>query len=181
MNRPPIAHRSILLSALAIVLFSTTGCFPIFYRTNSQPGISAARIDSLQTQDKYFILHYAGLSPAKLMVKLVVQGDSIHATLADLEHDHAQNLLPDPKNMKNRLGTKTTNRRDGLKEVHLYTDYRSVGDYFYSAPISSINRADIYEINQKATSNSRILNVVVLAVTAVLVYLSVADIDSGYY
>jgi hypothetical protein len=161
-------HTSVLkLCFIGVVIVASTGCMPLFYLPNSTTAIDKETVSGLIKQQKYFVLHITDMELQKGIHDISLKDDTIKGIMVDLPIDHTKNLQPDPKKEKNRLGTNAQNRRIGLTEVHLYTSSKNATDSILVLPLSSIKRMDVYEINEQATRQSRVTNIVALTVCVV--------------
>ncbi len=167
------------LFIITIFILTSTGCLPLFYRTNTTTVIGKDTISRLINQQKYFILHTDSIKPEKGIQGLSLHGDTIKGILVDLPKDHTKNLQPNPKAEKNRLGTKAKDRRIGLTEVHLYTSSENTIDSLLALPLSTIKRMDVYELNEQATRRNHTWNIV--AITVFAVGLPILFITMVYY
>ena len=152
----------LLLGLFTIIL---TGCFNHFFRSGTLKGIDAATIRRLQSEDKYFILHAENMTLS--MKKLKVEKDHVEADLDTLDDFHAKYLHPqtDKPNL-----VKAKDKRFTLIEVHMYYTGRidSAATHF-SAPVSRIERIDVYEFDPKTTSTNHVLSVVGVIAAGLLV------------
>ena len=160
----------LLLGLFTIIL---TGCFNHFFRTGTVKGIDAATIRRLQSEDKYFILHAGNTTLS--MKKLKVEKDHVEADLDTLPDYHAKYL--NPKTEKPNI-VKAKDKPFTLLEVHMYYSGKidSTATHF-SAPVSSIERIDVYEFDPKTTSTNHVLSVLgivggVLTVVGIIAFIS---------
>ena len=149
-----------------LVLVCLTGCYSYFYRTNTTNSIDAGTIRRLQSQDKYFIIHFSN-NIIETVKDLSVDADSLKGTRVPLTVAHSRYVYPDSKE-KNRV--KREDRASAFTEVHLYTtDSANTRDPAFAVSLASFNRADVYEFNREATKQNHILSTVGIVVTAAAV------------
>jgi hypothetical protein len=163
----------LLIFILTIFILASTGCLPLFYRTNTTTEIDNKKVSTLINQQRYFILH-ADSTTEKGIQGLSLHGDTIKGLIVTLPKDHTKNLEPDPTNEKNRLGTKAKDRKTGLTEVHLYTNTPTTTDSLI-LPLSTIKRMDVYELNEKATRRNhtwQIAGIIVVGVGLPLLFVA---------
>ncbi|HEX5152317.1 MAG TPA: hypothetical protein VFW07_12775 [Parafilimonas sp.] len=161
----------VLVSFMVITLSS---CYLNFYRTNTKPSIDAATVANLKLNNKYFIIHFSDTAYGLQNVHL--SGDTLQGSLVALPPEHSGYLHPvSPE--KSRV--KRADQMYTLVEVHLYTAAANAGNTLFSAPVSSFNRADVYELNREATRKNHIWSTVGIVTTGVAVVVLVAYIVSA--
>lgn len=141
---------------LMAVTTLTAGCFQQYYKTNTRPEADAAVIQQMKAADKYFIIHYVD----KIMAaqNLSVTNEVLEADLQALPKEHARYTSPTDED---RNPMKAKYKATTLTEVHLYTDEGFNAEQMHIAlPVVDINRMDIYELDAKATRESRVLSII---------------------
>ncbi len=155
------SRRKVVYVFMFLLVMGLSSCFLSFYRTNTKSSIDTAKVDSLRFGNKYFIIHFPSIN--KGLERVSVTGDSIAGKLVTLTPEHSKNLNPNPKDKSNRIKAKYKNST--LMEVHLYTNSAlQNGDSMFSAPLSSFNRADVYQLNKSATSINHVLSTIGVAI-----------------
>jgi hypothetical protein len=153
------------------LLITLSSCYLNFYRTNTKPSIDAATVSNLKLNNKYFIIHFSDTVYGLQNIHL--SADTLHGSLVALPPEHSGYLHP-ASNEKSRV--KRADEMYALVEVHLYTAAASGTNIVFSAPVSSFNRADIYELNKEATRKNHIWSTVGIVTTGVAVVVLVAYI-----
>ncbi|MEP7253695.1 MAG: hypothetical protein ABI683_14985 [Ginsengibacter sp.] len=144
-----------------LLVMGLSSCFLNFYRTNTKSSMDTAKVDSLRFDNRYFIIHFPGIN--KGLEQVSVNGDNISGKLVTLSPEHSKYLNPDPEDKKNRVKAKY--KKSTLTEVHLYTNAAlQNGDSMFSAPVSSFNRADVYQLNKSATSTNHVISTIGAAI-----------------
>ena len=160
------SRKKVAYVLMFLFVMGLSSCFLNFYRTNTKSSIDRAKMDSLRFDNKYFIIHFPGIN--KGLEQVSVTGDNISGKLVTLSPEHSKYLHPDPKDKKNRVKAKYKNST--LMEVHLYTNFAPQnGDSMFSAPVSSFNRADVYQLNKSATSGNHVLSTIGVAIGGIYV------------
>ena len=150
------------------MVFSLCGCFSNFYQPNTKPSIDAATVSRLSSGKKHFIIHFS--NSINGLENVYVSNDSLYGKIVSLTPQQIPYLRPDSNSNKNYIRGK--DEENTLIQVHLYTDAAlNINDSVFAANGSSFRRADVYELNQKATSTNHILSVsgLILAVTVSLI------------
>lgn len=152
---------------LFIVLFTISSCFLTFFNTNTKAAADSDILQKLQLEQKVFIIHFKD-SIAELK-NIKIKNDTLEANIIPLSKDHRQYLDPEI-DRPNRV--KKIDKTIVFAEVHLYLlDAKNKRDKL-NVPISSINRIDVYELNEKATRNNHTLSIVGITVAGLFVILS---------
>jgi len=129
---------------ICFLILALSGCYLNFYRTNTKSSIDASTVSRLNSENKYFIMHFA--NSTNELENVYVNSDSLYGTILPLSPAHSKNLHPLPENPKNKM--KGGNKKSTLMEVHLYTSENLNGDdSLFAMPLGSFNRADVYELN----------------------------------
>jgi hypothetical protein len=164
---------------IAISAFTLSSCYLNFYRTNTRSSIDASAATKLQSENKYFIIHFSNNTNG--LEQVYIDGDSLHGKIVQLPEEHSGYLSPVVTNDKNRV--KSIDKRNALMEVHLYTSLRlQTGGSVFSAALTSFNRADVYELNKSATTTNHILSTVGIAVTVFAIVgtiIAIAEINAA--
>ncbi|MGN6617454.1 MAG: hypothetical protein ACTHJ5_09780 [Ilyomonas sp.] len=162
-----VKHQKIFYILFSFLIISLSSCYLNFYRTNTKYSIDPATASKLQTEKKYFIIHF--LNSTKGLENVSVLGDSLYGKIVPLPFEHSKYLYPVPTNPKNRL--KAIDKKAALVEVHLYTTQAlkdsllTTDDSLFVTALSSFNRLDVYELNRQATSTNHILSTVGVVLT----------------
>lgn len=168
--------KCIYLLLLLSILF--TGCFRYYYRTNSQKTITIEELQQLQMADKYFIIHFT--DSVKAIHSLKAVDEKIEGVLTEITPEHTKYLRPDKLEhpLRDRYTgpnrnyrVKAADRKDALREVHLYADMpMQTGQPHASIPLSAFKRIDIYALNKDATTANHVLSIIgVGAIAAALI------------
>ena len=153
------------------IVITLSSCYLNFYRTNTKPSIDAATASRLKLENKYFIIHFSDTTYG--LQNISVSGDTLHGSLVSLPAEHSRYLHP-ASDEKSRV--KHVDQIYTLVEVHLYTAAASGNNIAFSAPVSSFNRADIYELNREATRKNHVWSTIGIVTTGVAVIVLVAYI-----
>jgi hypothetical protein len=146
---------------LFIIIISLSGCFRSFYQTNTRSSIDTATLSRLISEEKYFIIHFSNCT--KALSNAYVKNDSLYGRITTVPREHTSYLSPD--NADATLRIKPGTKEHVLAEVHLYTTQELNGnDSVFTESVSSFNRADVYELNKKATNGNHIWSVVGITV-----------------
>ncbi len=147
-----------------LVLISLCSCYRNFYKTNTTPSIDAATMERLKSEDKYFIVH--SLNSINGLEQVSINGDTLHGKLVALSAEHSRYLYPSSP-IRSRF--KKVDKKNALVEVHLYTKEILKGDSMLTMSLSSINKADVYELNKSATNTNHILSTIGFSVAGLYV------------
>jgi len=153
------------------ILLSCSSCFLNFYRTNSRPSIDAPTASKMQSEKKYFIIHFSNTQ--KGLEDAYVSNDSLYGRIIPITPVQTRYLHP--KSGSNTNTVKKKDKDSTLMQVHLYTNTAlSENDSVFAANVSSFYRADVYELNKGATTANHILSVVGIVAGALLVVGTIA-------
>ena len=134
---------------LCFIAFTLSSCYLNFYRTNTRQSIDANTASRLNSERKYFLIHFNNSTNG--LEEVHINGDSLYGKIVPLPVEHSKYLYPNSANSKNKV--KYADKKNALIEVHLYTNASlNMNDSLFSASIGSFNRADVYELNKKATT-----------------------------
>ncbi len=141
-----------------------SSCYRNFFKTNTTSTIDAATMSRLQSEKKYFIVHFFNSTNGLEQVSL--SGDTLHGKLVALPSEHSKYLHP---SSADKSIVRKLDKKDALVEVHLYTHERLTSDSMLSLSLSSFNKADVYELNKSATTSNHILSTVGVVATTFVV------------
>ena len=152
-------RKKVFYGFIFLAMISLSSCFLNFYRTGTRPSIDEATITRLQSENKYFIVHFPNSTNG--LEQVSIDHDTLHGKLVPLSAEHLKYLHPEsPK--RNRV--KKIDKKNTLMEVHLYTnEKRNIGDSSFSSGLSSFDKVDVYELNKSATNLNHILSAVGVA------------------
>lgn len=174
MNLTTRASSRKLLFALSFAMITTIfpSCYLNFYRTNTTNGVDNVSFKHVQAAHKYFIVHIGnGVQGLK---DVSLRDDTIRGVLVPLALEHSKHLNPKIE-ANNRV--KKKDKTATMMEVHLYADRVSETETKeFIAPVSKINRMDVYELNESATKANHILSTVGVVAGGITVSLYVAAI-----
>lgn len=160
----------VLFPVMITMVFNS--CYLNFYRTNTTTGIDRVAFKNIQAAHKYFVVHIG--NGVQGLEEVSLRNDTVRGVLVPLSLDHSKHLNPKIEG-NNRV--KKRDKMTTLMEVHLYADrLAETGSKEFVAPVSKINRMDVYELNQGATKANHILSTVGLVAGGVTVSLYVAAI-----
>lgn len=166
-----LRNKTIFYLSLFFIIVSLSSCFLNFYRTNTNLSISASDASKLNSEKKYFIIHFANSTNG--LENAYIKNDTLYGTIVPIIPQHSKYLHPDIGSSKNRVRAK--DKKAALMEVHLYTNAEHAGgDSLFAANVSSFNRADVYELNKKATSTNHILSIVGVSVVSLYLIAAIA-------
>lgn len=160
------------VQVMVFISIAFSSCYLNFYRTNTQTGIDKASFKRIQAAHKYYIVHIG--TGVQGLEEVTLSNDTIRGMLVPLSVEHSKHLNPKIEG-NNRV--KKRDKLATLMEVHLYTD-RAVetATREFIAPVTKINRMDVYELNESATKANHILSTVGIIAGGVTVGLYVAAI-----
>ena len=132
-------------------MISLSSCFHNFYRTNTTRSIDVNTASRLQSENKYFIIHFANSTNG--IEGVHIKGDSLYGKIVSLPAEHSGNLNPIPTDRSNKIkeGTKAA----ALVEVHLYTNATlNNPDSLFGISLSFFTRVDVYELDRERTASN---------------------------
>ncbi len=145
-----------------------------YYMAVKQPK-NAAIIDSLNKQNRYFVLRSG--SQAFYMKNITLSADrkTLEATLDTLPYEHRLHLI-NGRNGKMRYRKTDPQDLPVLSEVHLYIvpDNTAAAGSRYSLSLDQVQKMEVIEKDKKRTTNSYVLGAVgftlgVMVLTAIIV------------
>ncbi len=156
--------KAVTIMLLVIVSFTISSCFLTFFNTNTKPKADSDLLQKLQLEQKVFIFHFKDSIVELKNIK--IKNDALEADIIPLSKDHQEYL--DPKiNQPNRV--KQIDKQIVFAEVHLYTNDMKYKTTKLVLPISSINRIDVYELNESATKTNHTLSIIGITVAGLIV------------
>jgi hypothetical protein len=158
-----VIRHQVLSSIIGLALLATLpGCFQHYYKTQTRTQVDAAVVDSLQRQNRYFILHLSDSIVG--LANIQVKDDTLHGIVEVLPSIHSRNLSPEGQK-GNRI--KKSDEANAYTEVHLYAGQNhDKANVNLALPLSSISRLDVYAEDRKTTSTSRTLSLIGIALAA---------------
>jgi hypothetical protein len=157
-----------------VYLFSAgllfTGCYLNFYKTNTQPTLDKATIESLQNKNRYFIGHLKDGNYA--LKNISINNNLMEADAEPLAAEHTKYLNPDEnQGYMHHPGESSPRykKKDEvmLSEVHIYAETESLQQKpRLSIPLASVKRVDVYEKDIPQTRMNHIGSTVGITVTA---------------
>lgn len=162
--------RNGLFIMIALLFTMLSSCFLNFYRTNTKPSIEASTASNLISVNKYFIIHFS--NSINGLEQPYVVGDTLHGKIVQLSLEHTQEINPDVNSDRNRVTAR--DKKNAMREVHLYTTLPVPEDSSFAASITSFNRADVYELNKGATNENHILSAIGLTLAGIVLVGSIA-------
>ena len=150
---------------LCFIVITLSSCYLNFYRTNTKSSVNTSTLTGLRSQNKYFIIHFT--DSIRGLEKVYLSGDTLHGVLVSLPAAHSKYLHP---KSTEKSAFKNKDKYSVLTEVHLYENSSfNNTDSVFAASITSFNRTDVYEFNEKATRTNHILSTVGIVVSAVAI------------
>jgi len=169
-------RKKVVYAITFLLVITLSSCYLNFFRTGTRPSMDAATMSRLNSENKYFIVHFANSTNG--LENVYLSGDSVYGKIVPLPVQHSKYLYPNSSSQKNRV--KHADKPNALIEVHLYTNLeRKNADSLFSAPRSSFNRADVYELNRSATKSNHILSTVGVIATVGLIVGTIAAIAAA--
>jgi len=158
-----VIRHQVLQPIIGLAMLATLpGCFQHYYKTQTRTQVDAAVVDSLQRQNRYFILHLNDSIVG--LANIQVKDDTLHGIVELLPSIHSRNLSPEGQK-GNRI--KKRDEANAYTEVHLYAGQNhDKANVNLALPLSSISRLDAYAEDRKTTSNSLILSLVGITLAA---------------
>ena len=148
--RLPAISRPIAWIMICSLLTMTSGCsyFKVV-RPSEQPGDV---INKMQDQQKFIILHLD--NKAWQLTDIIVNEESVTGSISELVgHERYKSVKPDYSNRYRK--SKSYNESYLLSEVHIYiTEYSEAEKGRISIPASSIEKIEVYDKDQGATTAS---------------------------
>jgi hypothetical protein len=169
MKKKIESARNIIL--LSVFIHSFSGCYQKFYEKGTRNSIDKGLTEQLTDSQKYFIVHLPegiiGIS------NVIASQDSIFGDEIQLSKPHSKEL--NPKQVKPNV-VKNKYKDYVLTEVHLYATNCSKMNRLAIA-FKDINRADIYEFDEKLSKSSNFISTIGVIVVS-LVGLASLEKDS---
>jgi hypothetical protein len=130
------------------------------------PSINAATVSKFDSANKYFIIHF--INTEKGLKDAYVSNDSLYGKIIPITPDQVHYLFPKDASTTNRV--KRKDKDSTLMQVHLYTKAPvKENDSVFASNVSAFYRADVYELNQSATTTNHIISVLGIVASALLV------------
>ncbi|MGH2563936.1 MAG: hypothetical protein ACRDE5_05455, partial [Ginsengibacter sp.] len=158
---------------LSLIVLATTACNHYYKAVRSESPVSGKAVDSLQNQNRYFILRNG--SDAYYMTNMVLSEDrkTLRCVLDSLPQDHQLYLTHGRNGNMRYIPSKNDNTV--LNEVHLFiknTD--SIRKGYATIDLSRIQKIEVIEKDKKRTTNSYVIGALgytigALAVVAIIV------------
>jgi hypothetical protein len=167
-----------LFTISLMLLMTLSSCFRHFFRTNSQKSVDAVTLQKLQTEQKYFIVHFNNGQMA--LNKINIADNKMEADLIPVPQNRMYYISP-KSNKPNFV--KVRDQANALMEVHLYhPETLDSNQRHLSVAVSTFNRIDVYVFDRIATRKSRILSIVeIVGFPAAYVGLAFAVASAAFF
>ncbi len=159
--------KAVTIMLIFIVSFTISSCFLTFFNTNTKPKAESDILQKLQLEQKVFIIHFKD-SIAELK-NISIKNDTIEADITPLSKDHLKYLEP-KINQPNPV--KKIDKSIVFAEVHLYILEAKNEIDKLKLPLVSINRIDVYELDESATKSNRIISIIGVTLAGLFVILA---------